>query len=872
MSQEIVRTEDVIECLDDRIHAAQDHPELNVNIDEIYSSVLNKIELLICSPAQKGAISKTLTSPSSLNPVVLKDDIDTYYPIDDLGSFKDGVDAIIDLPMVDNDINDLRPVFSLASIYRWDGVAWQPFIKTGTVDHTQLIGQNNDPDFLHISLSELTSLVAQSHTHTNQAILDLIASVGSGIIISDTERTRLPTVDEKDALEGSVYSPPNPPSSTNRYVTSIDPRLNTVKNPYVTFGQIGSGTTYTGDTIAEFQLVLDDLASGGVEFINAVELLPATYLNDSINYFGISWTNNNPILIEALASRSTILQLAPQPAGSTAFHIADGEGQVTVRGITFELGGTDVVGVLIERDNTVFEDCTFITSSLPIPVGNIGIRILANHVQLKRCIFSGNLVHGVDIIGDNCYLDECRFDMDDTAYPAFSISGNNTQVTSCTISQGTITIGVVSDTLLDKLRLTSNVVVTDAGINTRWLGSVPQDYQQAYIGRTRTIGLENSYGDFRGSDEAPFIAALADPYTAEIEVLDGTYTFSSPVIVPDGKTIRSVREGAVTIIGGNCFILNSFTRLYGLTFFFTGSSGITASSIVDIEIKKCALTMNGPDDPSRHAISVSDSNDLRIDGCKISGTRGIQITNGLRSKVTNNLFSTSVSVETDVATTDLYYADNIEEGSICSLSGINAIICGNHFLGGLPTKLNTINSLWTGNYPTTANNHTAIDIISLSMADVSYPITSSGASRSSFLGTASIAFLETGTPTLVTPPILIKERINRNLGYNVTLSWTAPTFSGDVLWEVSVVFRERGDLVSDLGNPTVKTIISSRTYSTVRQEEKAVLTFSSSDYGYIAGVDPTHVSLIIRRLGDDVNDTMGGVAYLTESVISFSRD
>jgi len=421
--------------------------------------------------------------------------------------------------------------------------------------------------------------------------------------------------------------------------------------------------------------------------------------------------------------------------------------------------------------------------------------------------------------------------------------------------------------------LTSDVIVTDAGTNTRWLGSVPQDYQQAYIGRTRTVGVENSHGDFRGSDETPFIAALADPYTAEIEVLDGTYTFSSPVTVPEGKTIRAVREGTVIITGGNCFILNSFTRLYGLTLTVAGASGITASSVTDVEIKECILTMNGPDSPTRHAISVSDINDLRIDSCKITGTRGVQIVNGLRSRVVNNLFSTSVySVETDAATTDLHYADNIEEGSVCSLYGVNAIVRGNHFLGSLPTKLNTTNSLWVGNYPTTANNHTAIDTLSLSMADLLYPITSSGASRSSFLGTASFAFLETGTPTVVTPPICIKERINRNLGYTVTLSWTAPTFSGNVFWEVSVVFRDRGALVSDLGSPTIKTIVSSRTHSTVREEEKAVLTFSSSDYGYIAGVDPTHVSLIIRRLGDDVNDTMGGIAYLTEAIISFSRD
>lgn len=872
MPQPIIRTEDVVECLDDRIHASQDHPQINVLNYDPYTDILSKIELQVCSPEQKDAIDRTLTSPSDLNPVVLKDDIETYYPIDDLGGFKDAVTDIVDLPLTGNSLNDMRPVLSISAIYRWDGVAWQPFIRTGTIDHTQLINPNGDSDFLHMSLAELASLTTQSHTHPNKDILDSIALSGSGIIISTAERSRLPTSDQKDALEGSVYVPPMLPSSTNRYVTTIDPRLNTIKNPYVTFGQLGTGTTYQGDTIIEFQLALNAIASGSVEFINALEVLPATYLNDAINYLGLEWTAAAPLLIEALAFRATVFQLAPQPAGSTAFLIGAGDGQVTIRGITFELGGTDLVGLFIERDNVIIEDCTFTTSSSPSPTGNIGIRISANNVKLRRCIFSGNLVQGVEILGDGCYIETCRFDLNASAYPALSINGSNTQVTSCIVSQGAIEIGTVSNTILDKMRLTSNVIFTDLGENTRWLGSVPQDYQQAYIGRTRTVGLVNSYGDFRGDSEVPFLAALADQYTTEIEVLEGTYTFTSPVVIPAGKTIRATRDGTVVIHGANCFILNSFTRIHGLTLSVTGDSGIVATSVNDVEITRCNLTMNGPDDPMLHAVSVSDITDLKIEHCKISGTRGIKIVNGLRPKVIHTLFSTSISVETDVATTDLHYAENIEEGSTCLLYGANAIIRGNHFLGALPTKLNTINSLWTANYPTTANNHDAIDTLSISLGDLIHPVLSTGAERSSFLGTASIAFSETGTPTVVTPPIHLKERIDRTQGYHVMLSWTAPTFSGSVLWEVSVVFRDRDEFISDLGTPTVRTISSPRTFFTVRQEEKAILTFNSSDYGYMTGIDPTHVSILIRRLGDDGNDTMGGIAYLTEAEISFTRD
>ena len=942
MPQQIVRTEDVVECLDDRILASQDHPKIFVVTRDIYDQILAKIELQVCSPAQKAAFDHTLTDPSASNPVVLKDDIETYYPQEDLGDFRDAVYNLVDLPTSGNHTNDMRPVLAENAIYRWDGSAWQPFIRTGTIDHTQLTLQNGDSNYLHISLSELSSLGTQSHSHINNIILDAIISVGSGIIISDAERSRLPTTDEKDALAGissytfslspaasasagdvyanngniftvsytiavkptliclgteiptvsgtlvkisgtgdasilftSYISSYVPPASTNRYVTSIDPRLNTIKNPYVTFGQTGTGTTYQGNTIVDLQAALTHLGSSGdVDFIDALEVLPATYTNDEINYLGIGWFDTKPIMIEALALRESVIQIAPQPSGSTAFTISAGDGRVIIRGLTFELGGTATLGMLIDRDDTIIEDCTFTTQTFPVPIGNIGIRINANNVNIRRCIFNGNLAQGIDVLGDNCLVESCRFDMANNLYSAISVAGNNCQITSCAVSRGSFSVAaLVEDTIFDKNRMTSNTSFIDAGVNTRWLGGVAQDHQQAYIGRTRTVGLVNSHGDFRGATETPFLAALADPYTTEIEVLDGTYTFSSPVTIPAGKSLRCVRKGTVTISGGNCFVLGSFTKLYGFIFSVTGASGITATSQSNIEIRDCVLTMNGPDVATQYAINASDVTDFIVQGCKIAGTRGVKLTGSSRAKIVHNIFSSTVySVTTDATTNDLHYAENTEEGSVCSLAGSRALVRGNHFLGSLPTKLGTVDSLWIGNYPPEANNDDGIDTIIRSMGDLLRPVTSTGAERSSFLGTASLAFLETGTPTVVTPPILLGARIDRTQGYTLTLNWTAAVFSGNVLWEISAVFRDRASLASDLGTPIVKTILSARTHLTVRQEETTTVTFSSSEFGYIVGVDPTHVSFIIRRLGDDVTDSMAGISYLTEVFVTLARD
>ena len=875
MPQAIVRTEDVIECLDDRIHTTTSHPNLGVVAGEAYPSVLEKIEAQVCTPGEKAALTHTLTDPSTINPIVLKDDVQTYYPQDDLGDFRDAVATLLDLPLTGNNLNDLRPVLSENAIYRWDGSAWQPFIRTGTIDHTQLSNQNGDTNYLHISLSELSSLSTQSHTHSNKLIVDAIASFGSGIVISNDERSRLPTPDQKDALAGSSYSPPSPPASTNRYVTSIDPRLNTIKNPYVTFGPLTSGTTYQGNTIIELQAAFTHLGSSGdVEYIDALELLPYTYLNDEINYLGISWTDPKPLFLEALALRQSVLQLAPQPSGSTAFWVNAGDGRVVIRGLTFELGGTATIGVLIDRDDTILEDCTFTTASFPIPVGDIGLRITGKNVNVRRCVFNGNLALGIDVLGDNCFIENCRFDLANKTYLAIHVGADDCQVTSCVVSRGTFSVApLMENATFDKNRMTANTAFIDAGTNTRWLGGIAQDYQQAYIGRTRTVGLVNSHADFRGTTEAPFIAALADPYTTEIEILDGTYTFASPVVVPVGKSLKTTRKGTVNIIGANCFILNSTTKLAGFNLSVTGASGITAVGQTDVEIRDCVLVMGGPDSPTSYAINVSSVTDFRVVGCEFSGTRGINLVGSSRARITHSLFSSSIySVVTDASTTDLHYAENTEEGSVCLLAGTRAIIRGNHFLGTLPTKLGTTDSLWVGNYPITANNPNGIDTIKVSMGDLMRPVVTTGAARSSFLGTSSIAFLETGTPTIVTPPIFLGARIDRTQGYEVNLMWTAAVFSGDVVWEVSAVFRDREPLASDLGTPTVKTVLSSRTHLTVRQEETVTVTFSSSEFGYIAGVDPTHVSLMIRRLGDDALDTMAGIAYLTEAVITLARD
>ena len=59
-----------------------------------------------------------------------------------------------------------------------------------------------------------------------------------------------------------------------------------------------------------------------------------------------------------------------------------------------------------------------------------------------------------EVLGNNCLIESCRFDLASTSYPAVSVSGNYCQVTSCIISRGTLQVNALAqDALFDKNRM-----------------------------------------------------------------------------------------------------------------------------------------------------------------------------------------------------------------------------------------------------------------------------------------------------------------------------------------------------------------------------------------------------------------------------------
>ena len=847
MSQQKVRTADVVEILDTKIHASQAVPAISVVAGETYDQVLNQLTLQVLTPAEKQAIDSTLSTPSAANPVVLVADIPTYYVADDFGEIKDGVALFGQLPLVGNVTGDLRPVFGDGVIYRWDGAAWLPFITTGTLDHTQLFNQNGNPvdtgPFVHVTAAQLSQLTAQTHAHANEAVLDAIVDAGSGLIISSAERLRLPSQTQKNALVGSFGAP----SLTNRYVTNQDPRLNTVRNPYVT---LGPGATVALSSADDHETAVENLGTIAPE-VRAYEVFPATVDMNASDFNHAVYTQPDPLLIEAITPGGAVWRFK---TFTDSFQIAAGPGAVTIRGITFEVTGHQTGGLLIARDDTLIENCTFRSGPGATPADLLtGLRVLANGCTIRRCRFEG-LLSGLQLTGQDNRVLECWFGLPGQA--ALASTGDHLMVTGCHVD-GSVQLAGQSLQLAD-CTFATGAVVTDAGTNTRFINCTPEQYGQPAIGTIRTVGPLGSYADFRSSDQQAFIDALADPHCQLVEVLQGSWTFTAPVAVPVHKRIKAVQTtlGAVTISGAHLFTLANHTGLEGLTLISTVLA--VQANGQNHRIERCVVNAT-----LGTGISAAGSTGLRVRRCQVLGATGCLIAGGTRPRFDDNLFQ-AVTPLTTTAVQNGRFTDNRFLGGVPQLGGTDLLVVGNHFLAGLPTKLGTTASLWYGNYPgPQANNPEGIDheTVELDLA----PLDGTGA-QPEWFGVGSVTFNEVGQGVAATLPIQLPARIDQTSGFTVGLSWTSPVFSGSVLWEVTCCFRSRTAL--QFAAPVVATQLAPRTHLLVTAEESTTVSFPAG-YGIAS---PTHVSVQLRRLTQDPTDTLNGAVQLTGATIKFSRD
>lgn len=946
---EKLRTEDIIEILDGKILSAEGHPAISVIPREDYNSVLTKIAAQVLSPEEKLAFDSTLTLPSALNPVVLKDDLTTYIPQADLGEVKDSVSTFSLLPVpftamgstvldsgyvtiisttgtilsgslvestslglqfatntrvadvisptqiqitpvaLETSTNfsitfspvegDLRGVITDGIIYRWNGSAWVAFTRTGTMQHPELLNQNADSVYQHLTQTQKDSLLLASHSHANKSVLDGILSAGSGQIITTVERGLLPSTTQKAALVGTSGTP----SASNPYVTNFDSRLDTVRNPYVTVGPPGSLATFQGVDFRPFEDAILAIDLGSASTVKAIEILAGSY---DLSGVPIVWnTNSSSLLLESFTPGTAVLKF--QTGASSPGIIASGSGgPLIVRGITFNLNAQSTSGIASYRENTIIEDCIFEPGTTPA-LYQVGVTLLGAGSIVRRCKFKGTLAKGVEIKAANCRVENCIFELDlPTKYAVDVYSGGH----SALIDHSFMTTGLVNiqsgvnyvNVTNNRFSATTNTIV-DAGTSTRYLENQPEEVNQPFIGRKRTVGQLGSYADYRGSTEAPILAALADPNVTEVEILEGTYTIASTITVPEGKALRGVRQGLTSGInsvvlsasaGVQPLMLSQWSRLANLEIEGSNASLVTSatSSIANIIIEHCTFNLTAVTAASQYEVSLQAPYDCLIRDCFFNGQRGVKLYGGsVRTRLLFSVFSNidkALTMDTAITNEKDHIKDNhFLTTTAPAIAGNILLVENNHFLGFLPTKLDTTSSIWQGNWPhPTANNDSGVDAINISLDRYLDP-SSDGVQRSFLASTGTLSFVQDEIGIASTLPIALPGRLDKTEPYAVKLYWTTPDGeSGSVSWRVTVVFRD--NVLHQIGTSVTNAFVAPRTKLVATDEDVVTLTFTS--YGLSS--DPTHISFIVERVGTDPLDTLSANAHLLEVQTLLPRD
>lgn len=1054
MNNEKIRTEDVVEILDGKILATEGHPEISVFPRENYNSVLTKLAQRVLTEAQKAAFDAALTTPSALNPVVLKNDLETYVPLWDLGDFRDSVNQFSQLPPITTavgtvteglsvisnistaslergklitsslfaagtlivdilsvteikvgllngkvvepspalasstelitfspQVGELRGVIDDRIIYRWNGTAWVPFTKTGTLDHTELNNQDGSNLFQHLTLAQKNTILGTTHTHSNKAILDAILSAGSGRIITNAERAALPTAKQKEALAGTSGTP----SASNPYVTNADPRLNAARNPYVTIGPPGSLATFQGVDFNPFNDALQAIDIGSASTVKAIEVLAGNY-----NLGGVSliWdTQSSSLLMENFTPMTTILSFFNTPWGIQAKLTG---GPLILRGFIFELNEEGTSGVFSTREHTIIEDCVF-RVGLSAAAYQKGIQLSGAGSIVRRCKFlrssSGEtLYRGITVNAPNCRIENCTFDVGEgsallpNAGVEIASGGNYALVDHCTFVSGKVSVAAdvnftniinnrfyglyqftskplatppqrtaitaappsgdlntfnLTNSLTDGdyikfigtlpplmddayyfvrnrtsssfqlSRLASGDIITFAGLNpsttytgnfshntladaitdngvgTRYLENMPEDINQPFIARRRTIGQTGTYADYRDNTEIPFLAALADPNVTEIEVLEGTYTFASTVNIPAGKSIRGVRQGLEAggvIIQGSLgitpFELSNNAKLENLVIKGEDAHLVLGAFLSGVVLDNCKFELTASSD-SIYEVIGTECADWFIHKCYFTGYQGLKLVNSIRTRVTDCLFMDSSSgfVLTG-GDKDHIKGNHFITAAAPQISGNLLMVENNEFLGALPTKLNTSLSIWQGNWPhPSANNDAGVDTMEINL-DRHLDPTSDGVEKSIDAGIGTLRFIANVTSSSSTLPIELPAKVDKTKSFSVSVYWTAPTGAeGSVVWRVTTVFRD--NVTRKIGTQSQISSTSLRTVGrTLYDEDFTTVTFAN--YG-LGALDPTHMSVTVERVGTSGSDTLNissikSVAHLTEVKVVLPRD
>lgn len=498
-----------------------------------------------------------------------------------------------------------------------------------------------------------------------------------------------------------------------------------------------------------------------------------------------------------------------------------------------------------------------------------------NTINLTNTLSDGNYIKFVGSVPS--LINDAYYFVRNRQPSSFQLSRlSNGAIITYPLDSGTTYTGSFSHNAIED-------AIIDLGSGTRYLENMPEDINQPFIGRTRTIGHTGTYADYRDNTEVPFLAALADDNVTEIEVLEGTYYFASSVIIHEGKSIRGIRQGIETggvviqgAIGVTPFILSDNSKLENLVIKGTDNDLVIGNDISEVIIDRCTFELTST--VSYYEIAVNKPWDWSIKNCVFNGKQGLALVESTRTRLQDCVFNND-DVALFMSTEAVNRNDHIKGNHFITtnaptISGNKLLVENNEFLGNLPTKLYTTESIWQGNWPhPSANNDAGVDTVEISLDRYLEP-NSVGVVRSMDVGIGTISFSPGVTGAASTLPISIPAKVDKTKPYTVNIYWTAPTgASGNVEWRVTAVFRDK--VSKKIGTQSQTGITSIRGIGKViAEEDLATATVTFTNYG-VGALDPTHFSITVERLGalDTLNvSSVRAVAHLSEVQVILPRD
>lgn len=222
----------------------------------------------------------------------------------------------------------------------------------------------------------------------------------------------------------------------------------------------------------------------------------------------------------------------------------------------------------------------------------------------------------------------------------------------------------------------------------------------------KTIGPIGSGADFEGDDEQPFIDAFAVmPTYVWFYVKPATYTFTAPLIVPNGvKLVGSVTSSTILRSNvGDTVVVGEDTYLGFLTILTSSptSTALVASSSLNVDIRNCIFTSTS----TGKTLDVAGAEKLTMIDCAL--ILGNMSGSGLSSSALSTLYvdsSGTYGLDLDSPVDLSIWGSTFYAGTPRIVSGENIRIVGNHFNNGITNTTPISSVLLRANTPSFNNN------------------------------------------------------------------------------------------------------------------------------------------------------------------------